>query len=88
MQNYRYLASIMSVTKALESIPGIAKQLPPNVVADWMEQNHLEAEEVLEVSGDELRFRIENLVQPDHSNIPHLSQAVAFDNGSWRGSER
>lgn len=73
MHNYRYLASIMSVANALESIPGTPKKLPPNVVADWMEQNQLEAEEVLEVNGDELRFRIENLVRPDHSNIPHLS---------------
>ena len=73
MQNYRYLASIMSVSKALESIPGVPQKLPPNVVAEWMEENHLDAEDVLRSSGYELKFTIENLVQPDHRNVPHLS---------------
>ncbi len=73
MQNYRYLASIMSVANALEAIPGAPKKLPPAVVADWMEENHLDAEDVLGTSSDELRFTIENLVQPDHRNFPHLS---------------
>ena len=73
MQNYRYLASIMSVSKALESIPGAAQKLPPNVVAEWMEENHLDAEDVLRTSSDELKFTIENLVHPDHTNLPHLS---------------
>jgi len=72
MQNYRYLASIMSVMNALESIPEAPKKLPPSVVADWMEENHLDAEDVLESSGEELKFTIENLVRPDHSNVPHL----------------
>ena len=72
MQNYRYLASIMSVMNALEAIPEAPKKLPPNVVADWMEENHLDAEDVLESSGDELKFTIENLVRPDHTNVPHL----------------
>ena len=73
MHNYRYLASIMSVANALEAIPGTPRKLPPNVVADWMEENDLDAEAVLEASGEELRFTIENLVQPDHTNVPHLS---------------
>lgn len=73
MQNYRYLASIMSVTNVLESIPGTPKKLPPSVVADWMEENQIDAEEVLTASGDELKFTIENLVRPDHTNVPHLS---------------
>jgi len=73
MQNYRYLASIMSVMDALESIPGTPKKLPPSVVADWMEENHIDAEDVLRSTGEELKFTIENLVQPDHTNVPHLS---------------
>ena len=73
MQNYRYLASIISVANALEAIPGTPKKLPPNVIADWMEENHIDAEDVLRSSSDELRLSIEHLVRPDHRNLPHLS---------------
>lgn len=73
MQCYQYLASTISISKALESIPGAPKKLPLNVVADWMDENNIKAEDVLLASGDEVRAIVESLVQLDQPNIPHAA---------------
>jgi len=73
MQCYQYLASTISIAKALESIPGAPKKLPLNVVADWMDENNIKAKDVLLASGDEVRAIVESLVQLDQPNIPHAA---------------
>ena len=45
MQCYQYLASTLTIANALEKIPGAPKKLPPSVVADWMDENHIEADD-------------------------------------------
>ena len=73
MQCYQYLASTISIAKALESIPGAPKKLPLNVVADWMDENNIKAEDVLLASGDEVRAIVESLVQLGQPDMPHAA---------------
>jgi len=73
MQCYRYLASTLSIANALERIPGAPKKLPPSVVADWMDENHIDAGDAFLVSEDEIRTTVEQLVQLAR---PHISHAA------------
>ena len=69
MQCYHYLASAMVMANALESIPGAPKKLPPSVVADWMEDNHIDAEDLLLASDEDVRTTVENLVRSTRPGI-------------------
>ena len=73
MQCYRYLASTLSIANALEKIPGAPKKLPLSVVADWMEENHLDADDPFLVSEDAIRATVEQLVQLDRPHILHAA---------------
>ena len=73
MQCYRYLASAQSVANALEAIPDAPKKLPLNVVADWMEENGLDSEELFRVRTDETRAAGERLVHSTRPEIPHAA---------------
>ena len=73
MQCYQYLASTISIANALESIPGAPKKLPLSIVADWMEENNINAEDFLLVSGDEVRATVENLILLGQTDMPHAA---------------
>ncbi|MGD8350746.1 MAG: hypothetical protein PVI79_15970 [Gammaproteobacteria bacterium] len=73
MQCYRYLASALSVANALEKITGAPKKLPLSVVADWMEENHIDADDAFLVSENEIRAAVERLVQLDRPHIQHAA---------------
>ncbi|MDH3388129.1 MAG: hypothetical protein OEN02_09495 [Gammaproteobacteria bacterium] len=73
MQCYQYLAATTSIANALDSIPGASHKLPFGVVADWMDENNIEAEDVLLANGDEVRAIVENLIQSDQPDIPHAA---------------
>ncbi len=73
MQCYKYLAATISIANALESISGPSPRLPLGVVANWMDENNIEAEDVLLATGDEVRAMAENLVQPGQLDIPHAA---------------
>ena len=57
MHCYQYLAAITAVANTIESIPGIHHKLPHSVIADWMEENEIEAEDVMFASRDRDRSR-------------------------------
>ena len=73
MQCYKYLAATISIAKVLESIPGPSHKLPFSVVADWMDENNIEAEDVLLATDDEVRAIVENLVQLGQPDMPHAA---------------
>jgi len=73
MQCYQYLAATTSIANALESIPSVSHKLPFSVVADWMDENNIEAEDVLLATGDEVRAIVVNLIQPGQPDMPHAA---------------
>ncbi len=73
MQNYRYLAAITAVSNALDSLPQARHKLPYNVIADWMEAHDIDADEVLLVSGDEVRAIIAELVERNQPEMPNAA---------------
>jgi len=62
MQCYRYLAATIAVSNTLESLPGLSHKLPPGVIANWMDENGIDAEDVLFASTDTIKALIEPLV--------------------------
>lgn len=73
MQCYQYLAAITAVAITIESIPGIHHKLPHSVIADWMAENDIEAEEVLFATREQVTALIESLLR---ENQPRLPQAA------------
>lgn len=73
MQCYRYLASTLTIAKALEAIPGAPKKLPLSVVADWMEENYIDADGAFLVAEGEIRSAVEQLLQLDRPHIQHAA---------------
>lgn len=73
MHCYRYIAAVTRVADTIESLPAAEKHIPLGVLADWMEANGIEPEEVLTVSGDEVRAIVESLVGGDQPHLPHAA---------------
>lgn len=73
MQCYQYLAAITAVSNTIETLPGTRHKLPHCVIADWMEENDIEPEDVLLVSGDEVRTIIECLIVDSQPQVPHAA---------------
>jgi hypothetical protein len=62
MQCYQYLAATIAVSNTLESLPGVSHKLPLGVIANWMDENGIDAEDVLFASTDTIEALIEPLV--------------------------
>ena len=73
MQCYQYLAAIITVAEALDSLPGINHKLPHSAIALWMDENGIDAEAILFASGDDLKLQIEAEAR---QNQPCLQQAA------------
>ena len=73
MHCYQYLAATVAVANVIERIPGIHHRLPLCLIADWMAENDIEAEDVLFATPGTIEARIENLVQ---QNQPRIQQAA------------
>lgn len=73
MQCYQYLAAITAVSNTIETLPGIQHKLPYSVIADWMAENDIEPEDVLHVSGDEVRAIVECLIVDSQPQVPHAA---------------
>jgi hypothetical protein len=54
MQCYQYLAAITAVANTIESVPGIPHKLPLSVIAEWMANNDIEAEDVLFATAEQI----------------------------------
>ena len=73
MQDYQYLAAITAVTDALDSLPQAPNKLPHSVVADWLEEQGIDAEDILLVSGSEVRAIVSDLVERGHPSTAHTA---------------
>ncbi len=73
MHCYEYQAAVTAVANAIDKIPGERHRMPYSVIADWMAQNDIEAEDLLYVSGDEVKALVEEMIQQDHPQMPHAA---------------
>lgn len=73
MQCYQTLAATIAVANAIEKFPGISPKLPLSVIANWMGENDIEAEDVLFASTATIAARIENLVRQNQPSIPRAA---------------
>ena len=73
MHCYQYLAAITAVANTIESIPGIHHKLPHSVIANWMEANEIEAEDVMFASRDQIAAAIESLIRDNQPRILHAA---------------
>ena len=73
MHCYQYLAATVAVANIIERIPGIYHRLPLCLIADWMTENEIEADDVLCATPGAIEARIEDLV---HRKQPRIQQAA------------
>ena len=73
MHCYRYFAAVTRIAETIDSLPATRAHIPLGVLADWMEANGIEADEVLDVSGEEVRAIVESLVGGDRPQLPHAA---------------
>ncbi|MBT8436381.1 MAG: hypothetical protein KJP11_03335 [Gammaproteobacteria bacterium] len=63
MQCYQHLAATIAVSHSLESLLGVRHKLPLSVIADWMEENRIEVEDLLFATTDDIKAQIEPLLR-------------------------
>ena len=73
MHCYQYLAAVSAVAKSVETLAGAGQQLPYSVLADWMEENGIEPEDVLRVSGAEVRAIVGDVIRRDRPHLPNAA---------------
>jgi hypothetical protein len=73
MHCYQYLAAVSAVANSIETFPGARQKLPYSVLADWMEENGVEPEDVLRLSGDEVRAIVAGAFEIDQPKLPHAA---------------
>jgi len=72
MQCYQHLAATIAVSNTPESLPGIRHKLPFSVIANWMDENGIEVEDILFASAGAIKAQVEPLVRQNQL----LPQAV------------
>jgi hypothetical protein len=73
MQCYEYLAAITAVANTIESIPGIPHKLPHSVIAEWMADNDIEAQDVLFATTEQIVAIVESLLRDNQPRILHAA---------------
>lgn len=73
MQCYQYLAAITAVSNTIDNLPGTRHKMPHSVIANWMVENGIEAEDILLVSGAEVTAIVVDLVEHNQPQIPHAA---------------
>lgn len=73
MQCYEYFAAITAVANTIDTLPGTEHRLPYSVIADWMEENGIEPEDLLQQSGESVRAIVAQLIEQDQPRIPHAA---------------
>jgi len=73
MQCYQYLAAVTAIANCIDSMPGIRHKMPYSVIAEWMAQNDIEAEDLLQESGDEVRALVEEMLEQSRPEMPHAA---------------
>ena len=73
MQCYQYLSAITAVANTIESIPGIPHKLPHSVIAEWMADNDIEAQDVLFATTEQIVAIVESLLRDNQPRILHAA---------------
>jgi hypothetical protein len=73
MQSYKTYASITLIANTFEIQPEVGCKLPHSVIAEWMEQNDIEPEDVLYASPDIVKAKLVRLVSNNLPQIPHAT---------------
>jgi uncharacterized protein (DUF433 family) len=73
MHCYKTFAATTLIANILETLPEIGRRLPPAVIAEWMAQNDIEAEDVLYHAPDVAKAKLVSLIE---QNRPHISHAA------------
>lgn len=73
MHCYKTYAAITIIANYLEIMPEVGRKLPLAVIADWMAQNDIEAEDVLYARPEAVKAQLVSLVD---SNRPRLPSAA------------
>ena len=73
MQGYKTYAATMIIANYLEITPGYGRKLPHAAIADWMAQNDIEPEDVLNTTPQAIKKWLAELT--DHS-LPDLPNAA------------
>ena len=73
MQCYRTLAAVTRVATEIDTLPGVRHRLPYSVIADWMAENDIEADDVLTAGGDAVREIVIGLIERDRPEIDHAA---------------
>lgn len=73
MHCYRYLAAVGALSEAIDSLPNTEHRLPYSILADWMEENGIDADELLQVSGEEVRTIVETIISQHQPPLPHAA---------------
>jgi hypothetical protein len=73
MQCYQYLAALTAVANTIESIPGIPHKLPHSVIAEWMADNDIEAQDVLFATTEQIVAIVESLLRDNQPRILHAA---------------
>ena len=73
MQSYKTYASITLIANTFEILPEVGCKLPHSVIAEWMEQNDIEPEDVLYASPDIVKAKLVRLVSNNLPQIPHAT---------------
>lgn len=73
MQDYRYLAAVTALSHAIDDLPQAPQKLPYGVLADWMEAQGIDAEDILLISGAEVRAVVADLIERARPTLPNTS---------------
>jgi hypothetical protein len=73
MQSYKTYASITLIANTFEILPEVGCKLSHSVIAEWMEQNDIEPEDVLYASPDIVKAKLVRLVSNNLPQIPHAT---------------
>ena len=73
MQCYQTLASVVAVANAIDSIPGVPHKMPYNLIYEWMDENDIDANEILWLSPEQVREIVKDAI---HRDLPLMSRAA------------
>ena len=73
MQCYKTYAATIMIANYLEITPGYGRKLPPAAIADWMAQNDIEPQDVLDTTPEAIRKWLTELAE---QNLPDLPNAA------------
>ena len=73
MQCYKTLAAITLVANKIDSLPNCEHKLPYNLIADWMGEHDIDAEDILFGDSDAVSEMLVSLITQDQPHMPRAA---------------